>query len=878
MYVSPSEVHVDPAAESDARDSSAIEGFLALHFPDCTYYVNENPIILGRDTRLQEFLENHTDIRVTTSHPTYQPPTREEYDRDFAERIADAPGSDEESFDGEDFAPTEPRYASLEGGIATFDINLQQTIGRQNEAFLAIHPPGDSETGRFPRITAISKQHLRLYANNDDDCWMVEILGRNGAFVDDEYYEAGSHVTLEHMSNIGVADLNFKVAYGDVSDSELEDSDDESLEAETSSSIAEESETSPEPVVTQNGRKVRVSRSSNDSDEEEEEEIDLPETKAKPAKPTTKLKLKVSSAKSPEKPTKDSKDVTSPKDKIRPKAKETSEEAQKKIMSLLQPGEEPGRRKGPGRPPANGLMSKREMKERQKALADAQKRGKEGSSGDLVSPIANINGSSSKDDAEERSTSKKRKRSNTNGDSKLENSDKKKRPSPEKSPSPTEDQFTPDQLQPPGLTYVVIIYRILQDVAPRQLNLQQLYREMKKRYPYYRFRPKPGWESSVRHTVSAQNFIKGEKDGKGYKYTFNPNEPPAPQKQKQVTTAPSQQTGYPTGLNPRPVAGQYPPGTYTPYGYPNAYQQGPPQQNVYGQNIPMHHQRPLTNGNVASSQNQPLPNNTLSMPPARNPQNSPYPINPTVPGLNSAQHQAPTAPPTGNPSTPTNQALASSHPAPQIQAGATQSIAAGQPSQSISQPGQAASTGQGEPQSSRLHQSSDASSRPHGQASQTATPVQANGLSRPPSTTAPLNTAVQTPHVTQPHQPSQPSSQSASTPTSANRPKTPYIPTASEELAQGRLPHCLISFEANMKRLCSNMPQRQQDIETQALDQAIRWIRDHPTGDFTPEPGMSTYTVSVISNMKTLIAKQDSETMRARQASGGTDPAASTGR
>ena len=886
QYVTPAEVHTDSFSESDALNNETIDGHIALRFPDATYYVKESSIILGRDVRLQDFLEKHKDVRVTTTHPVSQTPTRGSHERNTIERTVDVPEPDPEmDDDDEDFSPTEPRFASLIGGIATFDINLHQMDPSGNEPFLALHPPGDPNTGKFPKLTAISKRHLRLFMDEENDRWMLEVLGRNGTFVNDEHYECGELVPLEHLSRIGIADLDFKVLYHDESEDDLDESpsywsDEEEVEPE-------DSETTPElSTPHKRSKQPRASMSGEESEDDADAE-DIEPVTPKSNKPTTKLKLslKIKSEKpdKSDKPGKDEKQPKTPKDKdkdkdkdkVPKKPKETSEEAHKKILSLLAPGEEPGRRKGPGRPPANGVMSKREMRERQKAMADAARREREGSAADIASPSGDVGADADlKMDEDGKANNKKRKRSNTTGDPKAETGDRKKRQSPEKSPEPTEDQFTAEQLAPPGLTYVVIIYRILQDLHPQQLNLQQLYREMKKRYPYYRFRPKPGWESSVRHTVSAENFIKGEKDGKGFKYTYNPDKPPAPQKQKQVTTHATHPTN-PYGYNSTASPGPFPTGNYTngPYPYGNTYQQPGPPQNSYGQNLPLHNQRPLADDGPKPAQYQSLQTPTSQIPPARNPQNSPYPINPTVAGLSGL----PQAIPDGSSQT-YNRASAPSLASQQL---ANNKQHTSQPSETTPTPTTTAPLAQ----NTKLSQPSQTHALPPSQAHQHIDLIRTNGsipqgqttpqTHGPPSAGPPRamtpQSSVTTQQVSQPahlQQPSRPPSQPSPASTSTPRPKTPFQATPSEELAQGRMPRTLLDFEANMKRLASNMPQRQQDIETRALDQAMKWIKENPTSDFRPEPGMDTYTVSVISNMKSMIQKQDLEITRLRQTGG----------
>ena len=864
--VTPSEVHADSFSESDPYNNESLDGYCALVFPDSKYPVKEKSIVLGRDTRLQEFLEQRTDTRISRTHPSQTPPSQEEHEA----QVTKATIASVEEDDDDDFAPTEQRYASLEGGIAAFDINLHEDA-RKEETFLPIHPPGE-EDGRFPRLGAISKRHLRLFLDERDDCWNMEVLGRNGVFLNDEHYEAGECVRLGHVVRVAVGDLNFRVIFEDVEDSDLESLAPGLGDVDSTDSSSEESETTPESESME-----KALQSSSNDDESDEDRAGAATPPARKGPPTTKIKLSV-----PQKPDKlilkDEKQIKTSKrkDKHQKKPKETSEEAQKKILSLLQPGEEPGRRKGPGRPPANGLMSKREMKERQRAIAEARKREKDGEAPGALSPIIDTGAETETRGDADKLKNKKRKRSDTTGDLKADTGDRKKRQSPERSPEPTEDQFTAEQLAPPGLTYVVIIYRILQEVSPTQLNLQQLYREMKKRYPYYRFRPKPGWESSVRHTVSAENFIKGEKDGKGYKYTCNPEKPPAPQKQKQPT-APSNPTNF-GGYGPPAPPGQFLPGTSqnTPYSNPYSGLHAP---NPY-QQLSASNQQPFANGPSPLATNPPLPSATQQYSQARNPQNSPYPINPPL-SISSGQ---------SNSQSTTNQQGASTSLQPN---GSLQQGGGVQQAQMPSQASTLAPTNSlpgttdvdiQQHQANPLHSSMKELSAAGQALPQTPRSTQDQGnsnTSRVAGTTQLGNvkthqpTASSNQHLQTTTHASQQGSQSWPTSMPGPQPgimaspgirsNPPLQATPSEELAQGRFPRVLRDFETNMRRMASNMPQKQQEVEETAISQAMAWIKANPNRDFKPESTMSSYTVSIILSIISMVKKQDADILRTRQ-------------
>ena len=95
-----------------------------------------------------------------------------------------------------------------------------------------------------------------------------------------------------------------------------------------------------------------------------------------------------------------------------------------------------------------------------------------------------------------------------------------KPPKPPRSPSPVFDEstLTPEQLQKPQSSYVVLIYEALSNSPSGAMTLPQIYRAIERRYPFYKLRVQTtGWQSSVRHNLSQHlAFQKIQRDGKGW--------------------------------------------------------------------------------------------------------------------------------------------------------------------------------------------------------------------------------------------------------------------------------------------------------------------------------------------------------------------------
>jgi hypothetical protein len=251
------------------------------------------------------------------------------------------------------------------------------------------------------------------------------------------------------------------------------------------------------------------------------------------------------------------------------------------VLAGLEP---PPKRRGPGRPPADGVMSKRERRERQKAEAAGipygdplpyKERSREG----------DLGGSGEKP--------KKKVKREVTGDEEGggEDGDDKGEPTPPRprEPSPKESDYPPERLQKPDETYQVLLYHVLQE-AKEPLALPGVYDAIKNKWPYYRFKVGgTGWESSVRHNLqSSRYFMKAGKAGKGHLWALDPNEP-FEHKTKRASpppgSAPYQQPrpGY-AYQNGQP--GMPRPATYNQYYPPQNGQRPPGQQPYYNPNVP----------------------------------------------------------------------------------------------------------------------------------------------------------------------------------------------------------------------------------------------------------------------------------------------------
>ncbi|MCJ1285094.1 hypothetical protein MMC26_004432 [Xylographa opegraphella] len=427
---------------------------------------------------------------------------------------------------------------------------------------IPIHPPAVAE-GSSTGHRGISRRHVRIAYNFERRLFELVVQGKNGAFVDEQYLEAGETQELKSGSYIQIGGVGIRFVLPDVAIGEtgaegtlgsdllsggamsfdFEDGRGESLTMADSevSTTGDDDESLPNgerevrgPNRFQNlddgedleadGDDDSDSDSDSDSGDELEDEIQEQKTVRRP-----KISLKIS--------------------KPKPEAKPEPE-------TVFDPSVIPPRRKGPGRPPKNGIISKREQaliarQAREAAKAEALKNG-------TGKPGKGKSGKPSNDDTatpplsevktEKRKYTKRKKAEDQTEEppetrEMTEKTDsippeqalpapppkpakEKRPPKPPRSPSPVFDEatLTPEQLAKPAQSYVILIHEALTNSKTGAMSLPQIYRAIERRYPYYKLRVQTtGWQSSVRHNLSQHPaFRKIERDGKGWMWGLVP--------------------------------------------------------------------------------------------------------------------------------------------------------------------------------------------------------------------------------------------------------------------------------------------------------------------------------------------------------------------
>lgn len=334
--------------------------------------------------------------------------------------------------------------------------------------------PDESVQSELDALRAISRRHVKIYWSYDDSAFYMDILGRNGAFLEKQWYGKGESLRLYSGATIQISAVQFTFRLPNVP-------------AETS--VADEESLLPS------------------DDGVDTLTTDVAETPANDG--PVKLRLKLNTEAS-------------------------TVQAETK-------------RRGPGRPPKNGIMSQREMKEREKAEKEAKSRALNGDTADddlqktsSKTQIPKIEPPAETSKPEKR---KYTKRKREDGEEEIlpsieggeEESPAVATPAPQptkrartKSVSPPYkpfDKCTPEDLARPPHNYAVLLYMILQETG--EITLRQIYKQMQSRWPYFKYVvDSDGWTSSVRHNLNQEVgklFERGRKEGKGFTWLPKPN-------------------------------------------------------------------------------------------------------------------------------------------------------------------------------------------------------------------------------------------------------------------------------------------------------------------------------------------------------------------
>jgi len=245
------------------------------------------------------------------------------------------------------------------------------------------------------------------------------------------------------------------------------------------------------------------------------------------------------------------------------------------------------KRKGPGRPPKDGIMSKRQRSQLVKQAKEIEKARAAGIDiKDIPPPPVKVKAPKRKEsNAGEGGDDDEIMETTEGGDGTIGDRKQMKPAKPPRTPSPEMriEDYTEEQLQRPSANYVVLIHEAISSSSTGQMNLQQIYNYIEKKYPWYKFKTTTsGWQSSVRHNLGQHDaFVKGDKEGKGFNWRVNPEVSIEKERRKRQISPPAAHTQRPPYYPAPGGYPQYPPPNYPyhpgmPHGMPPAAPRLPP--------------------------------------------------------------------------------------------------------------------------------------------------------------------------------------------------------------------------------------------------------------------------------------------------------------
>jgi hypothetical protein len=535
------------AAAAPAPPEAPLESFARIEFADSVFQMTTYAVIIGRDQRaldqarrderrLEEY-QRKVRENEQLGLPAPSPPTQDrgKFSKSYVSEEGGMLGPES---DGEDNPrPSKRRKTSGGAGSASGESHQVEaaagelaSLEEKNTAlnrqyvshtpgaaavnlsalrpspyyvpFIGIHSPGPNIASR---TKAISREHLKIEFNQKAGVFEAIPLHKNGFFCEDVHYK-DEKVVLRSGDRLQIKDVDFVFIINGVPHGKTgaEDGIDEdgvssrryseggkemSFDFE-SSHDPERRSTSPEELP------ATAAKEESDSELSEPAE-DVPEPEAE-AEETPEQEVMETIEKDPEVP---------------PIIK-----GELSLEMLASLGPPLPKKRGPGRPPKNGIMSKREERLRKKAAMELAKKnmpqpppGEPPVKRKVGRPRKHPLPENAPDRPEKRKYKPRKSKTGEEGEgSDVERTIKERRREKPKTP-PLElnrEDYTEEQLQKPPKNYGMLIDEVL-TAAPDGLTLKQIYKRIQMKYPFYYFTvDTKGWESSVRHNLIGNDAFK----------------------------------------------------------------------------------------------------------------------------------------------------------------------------------------------------------------------------------------------------------------------------------------------------------------------------------------------------------------------------------
>lgn len=508
-------------------DGTGFERMARLEFADTFVAITTNTTIIGRDQRVYKRAVLNKKRAEGGLSPVSRavPQKRGHYSKSYVSQEGGALGPES---DGEGRSRSSKRRRTIDNGQYTLSpkqatpaaddpsapdnvISSRQYVDHTPGAVPVdmenLRPSSDDVAridihGAGPDIIetskGISREHLKIQYDEENRVWQATAIGRNGFFCEEKLYHKDEVVTLRSGSHLQIQAVGFIFTISGVEDGKLgnegprafyEDGKKMSLDFSNSRDASnmqdtDDAESSPIPNAT-------AMLHSDDSDDE-------PDRAASP-RPATKDVARKAESEEQIRPTIESDPVKEPTQSLEPGASQA-------VM--------PPKKRGPGRPPKNGVMSKREERELKKKREEEDKKNNPPQEPGDPPPKRKVGRPrkhprpEDEGDQPEKRKYKPRKPKNEDGeeedDPEGDKADKQKRLQKPKTPPldlGRKEDYSEEQLQKPNKNYQMLIDEVLSE-AEIGLTLKQIYKRIAKQYPYFHFCvDTKGWESSVRHNL-----------------------------------------------------------------------------------------------------------------------------------------------------------------------------------------------------------------------------------------------------------------------------------------------------------------------------------------------------------------------------------------
>ncbi|KAF2861272.1 hypothetical protein K470DRAFT_230646 [Piedraia hortae CBS 480.64] len=523
-----SDVYVDHVVDENDENQS-IEAYGKLIFGDGDYYIKEcTTVILGRDMSYYQLYVDRERAQASAGEGTPVHVQSENCFRRFhpAGGVVALPPSDAEQ-ELVVRRNRSHRVPSQSDSIDPADLHVS-LVGDQDRddrsTFLPVHPPDDC--GHL--IKAISRKHVKIKYHPSYGNWKLHVVG-SYAIVNGRYKNRNAIVDLEGETDVEFSGVRLTIILASHCAGESgESGDDVDVHAESDEDAA---------------AAVAVA-----DDENETSSPDSDAVRKRHKRPSKKVKksraLEVQTSEKLQ-DVEDGEDDWPMQDVAAAQERPDRAESQLGGDSVLLgiPLEElPQRPRGPGRPPKNGFISKRDHQFMKREVERRRAAGlEELSMAELVKMARSLN--------------KKEKPSNTAspnaagadkgpgrdetpldaGTEPTSGVDGKERASSPRyrrnarsvSPIKPEHEFTAAEMERPSQTYLVLLDELLREIPGGRADLQEIYDRFQKKYPWYRYRAEStGWQSSIRHNLKThERFIECGRSGKGKLWTVDTSKP-----------------------------------------------------------------------------------------------------------------------------------------------------------------------------------------------------------------------------------------------------------------------------------------------------------------------------------------------------------------